>query len=181
MRTLEIDSAVLVVVDVQGKLASLMHDKEAVFAAQQRIVAAAKALGLPILWVEQNPTRMGPTIPELQGLLAGLQPIAKMSFSCCGEPRFVDALDAMARRQVLLCGIEAHVCVYQTAADLVRGGYEVQMLADAVSSRTEENRGVGLDKARAAGAAITSTETAIFELLKTAEHPAFRDILKIVK
>jgi nicotinamidase-related amidase len=93
----------------------------------------------------------------------------------------MQALEGTARQQVLLAGIETHVCVYQTAAQLVQAGYAVEVAADAVSSRTALNREIGFEKIRAAGAALTCVETALFELLGTAEHPAFRDILKIVK
>lgn len=104
-----------------------------------------------------------------------------MSFSCCGEPRVLEALAALGRRQVLLAGIEAHVCVYQTAADLVEAGYEVEIVADAASSRTAANREIGLQKARDAGAIITCVETALFELLRSADAPQFKAILKLVK
>ena len=146
---LKIETTVLVVVDVQGKLAQLMHDRAALFNALQRVIGGARSLALPILWAEQNPDRMGPTIPEIRSLLPDLQPIPKLSFSCAGEPRFLAALQQTGRRQVLLAGIETHVCMAQTAADLVAGGYEVEVPADAVSSRTAENRAVGLEKIRA--------------------------------
>jgi nicotinamidase-related amidase len=104
-----------------------------------------------------------------------------MTFSCCGDERIMTALAELDRRQVLVCGLEAHVCVYQTAVDLVRNGYEVQVVADAVSSRTEANRRIGLGRARDGGAGITSVETCLFELLNVAEGPAFKQILRIVK
>ena len=178
---LAIENTALLVVDVQGKLASLMHDREALYAQLQKLVMGAKALGIPILWAEQNPERMGATIPELAERLRPLSPIAKMSFSCWGEPRFRDALGMTGRKQALLCGIEAHVCVCQTACDLVAAGYEVHVVADAVSSRTLQNRSVGLDRAREAGGHITSVEGCLFELLRTADHPSFRDILRLVR
>ena len=178
---LEVNQTVLMVIDVQGKLAQRMYDRAQLFAAQQRLIRGAQVLGVPILWVEQNPSRMGKTIPELAALLAGQAPISKLSFGCCGEPAFMRRLEALGRRQVLLAGIETHVCVYQTAAALAGLGYEVQAVADAVSSRTLANRQIGLTRMRAAGAGVTSVETALFELLGTAAHPAFKDLLKIVK
>jgi nicotinamidase-related amidase len=178
---LDIGDTVLIVIDVQGKLASVMFEKDALFENLRRAIAGTKSLGLPVLWVEQNPSRMGATSPEVAEMLAGLSPIPKMAFSCCGEPRFVKALEASGRRQVLLCGIESHVCVCQTALDLHDRSYEVHVLSDAVSSRTQRNREIGLERMRQAGVTLSGVEMALFELMRTAEHAAFRDVLRIVR
>jgi nicotinamidase-related amidase len=178
---LQTGSSVFVLVDVQGRLAEAMHGKEALFENLRRAVAGARALGVPILWTEQSPEKIGPTIPQLAELLAGEKPIPKTSFSCCGEKAFMDRLLSSGRRQVILAGIEAHVCVYQTAADLTEAGYEVEVVSDAVSSRTEANRLLGLERIRACGARVTGVEMFLFELMRTAAHPAFREILKIVR
>jgi len=178
---LELKNTVLIIVDVQGKLANLMHKKEVLFENLQKIIKGAKILGIPVLWAEQNPQGLGPTIPEVATLLSDIQPISKIEFSCCGSEHFVKALKELKRKQVLIAGIEAHICVYQTAIDLIGLGYEVQIVADAVSSRTEGNKKIGLDKTRDAGATLTSIETALFELLKVAEGEKFKEILKIVK
>jgi nicotinamidase-related amidase len=179
---LKTDQTLLVVIDVQGKLAQVMCQKEALFANLEKIIRGAQVLGLPIIWTEQVPAKLGPTSPEIAALLAEqTQPIAKSSFSCWGHPPFVEALTALNRRQVLLTGIETHVCVYQTALDLLNAGYEVQTVTDAVSSRTTENKRVGLEQVKACGAALTSTEMALFELLRVAEGPQFKEIAKIVK
>ena len=175
------DQTLLLLIDIQGKLAELMHGKEDLYQNLRRITMGAKALNLPILWLEQIPEKMGPTITELRELLPTEQPIPKKSFSCCGEPAFMSKLQATGRKQVMLAGIEAHVCVFQTAADLLQLGYEVHVVADAVSSRTPSNRQTGLDRIRNAGGEITSVESALFELTRTAEHPAFRDLLKIIR
>jgi len=174
--------AVLLVVDVQGKLAQLMHEKEALFDALVRLVKGARVLRIPILWLEQNPKGLGPTIPEIAGAMPeGLSPIPKMSFSCCGEPRFLEALLATGRRQVLLCGIEAHICVYQTAMDLKERGCEVHVVADAVSSRKPFSRDVALMKLGRGGIQLTTVEMALFEMLGVAEGPEFKEIVRIVK
>ena len=178
---LAVENTVLIIIDVQGKLAQLTHQKEALFENVRKMIRGAQVLGIPIVWAEQNPRHLGPTVPEVAELLTGIEPIAKLSFSCCGEERFVRALDETGRKQVLVAGIEAHVCVYQTAADLVARGYQVQVVADAVSSRTPENKAIGLAKATEAGASVTSTETALFELLREAKGDRFKAILKIVK
>ncbi len=179
---LKTDQTVLVVIDVQGKLAQVMHEKEALFANLEKIIKGAQVLGLPLIWTEQAPEKLGPTSPEIAALLASqAKPIAKSSFSCCGHPPFMEALKMLNRRQVLLTGIETHVCVYQTALDLLTAGYEVQVVTDAVSSRTAENKHIGLERMKTAGAALTGVEMALFELLRVAEGPQFKEIAKIVK
>ena len=178
---LEIENAVLLIVDIQGKLALLMHRKELLFKNVQKLIKGIRVLGIPILWVEQNPQGLGPTIPEISNLLPDIQPIGKMSFSSCRNDRFLQALQALNRKQVLIAGIEAHVCVYQTAVDLVGIGYEVQVAADAVSSRSLKNKETGLQRMRDSGVSLTSVETALFELLKVADGEPFREIIRIVK
>lgn len=174
-------NTVLVIVDVQGKLARLMADSETLFGNLQRMVRGAQALELPILWMEQIPEKLGPTIPELADLLPGLQPISKTSFSCAGNAQFNSALAQSGRKQVLLVGIEAHVCVYQTALDLVAAGYEVAAVEDAIGSRIASNKDVGVRKMLAHGVTLSSTEMALFELMGDAGHPAFRDIQALLK
>jgi nicotinamidase-related amidase len=171
----------LVVVDVQGKLAQLMHDKETLLKNIRILIQSAKILNIPILWCQQVPEALGPTIPEITELLTGNLPINKSCFSCAGCEEFNTKLEKLSRRQVLICGIETHVCVYQTAVDLLEKNYEVNCVADAVSSRTQSNKEIGLKRIAAEGAAISSTEMALFEILKSAEHPQFRQIAKLVK
>jgi len=171
----------LLVVDIQEKLARAMYAREEFIANVQRLVQGARALGVPILWAEQNPKGLGPTVPEVAGLLHDLTPISKFSFSCAASESCMLQLRQLARSHVLVAGIETHVCVYQTALELLEKGYRVEVVADACSSRTLQNKQIGLDKMRAAGAAITSVETALFELLKVAEGPLFKELLNIVK
>jgi nicotinamidase-related amidase len=158
-----------------------MTDREALYKNLQILVQAAKILEIPVLSCQQVPEALGPTIPEIAGLLTGIEPIDKASFSCCGQEQFNAALESIGRRQILLCGIETHVCIYQTAADLLGRGLEVTVIADAVSSRTERNRQIALTRLAADGAHISSTEMILFELLKTAKHPQFRQIARLVK
>ncbi|MGA2093508.1 MAG: hydrolase [Sedimentisphaerales bacterium] len=171
----------LVVIDVQRKLAELMHDRENLFKNLRILIQAFRILEIPVLWCQQVPAALGPTVPEIAELLTGLEPINKSSFNCCGCEEFNDKMQELGRRQVILCGIEAHVCVYQTAVDLIERDYEVEVIADAVSSRTLVNKEIGLDKIAAEGAQISSVETCLFEILKTAEHPHFRQIAKLIK
>ncbi|MGB6063511.1 MAG: hydrolase [Desulfomonilaceae bacterium] len=175
------EQAVLLVVDLQEKLVQAMHEKQALVEIAAKVVQGAKILGLPILCTEQNPRGLGHTVPEVSELLSDIKPISKLSFSCCGEPRFVEELLKLNRKQALLCGIESHVCVYQTAADLIKLGWEVHVVTDAVSSRTLANKNVGLERCKELGALLTSAETALFELLKVAEGDEFKQMLKVVK
>jgi nicotinamidase-related amidase len=175
------EDTALVLIDVQGILVRIMHNKEALVDNLKKMVKGALILGLPILLTEQNPAGLGPTLREIAELLPGKKPVSKFDFSCCGCEQFMKELKAVNRQNILIVGVEAHVCVYQTAADLVNLNYDVQVVADAVDSRTLENKQIGLEKSKAAGAGITSTEIALFELLKIAKGDKFKEIIKIVK
>jgi len=170
-----------IIVDVQTKLFSLMDEKEKLSENFQKLVSGMLALGIPILWMEQNPDGLGPTIPEVKGLLGALEPMRKKSFSCCASTEFMEKLEALERKNVVIAGIETHICVYQTASDLLERGYAAAVVADAVSSRTEKNMAIGLQRISAIGASISSVEMILFELLRTAEDGAFKEILKLVK
>jgi nicotinamidase-related amidase len=146
-----------------------------------RITRGAWILGLPILWNEQLPDKLGPTIPQIKEILEGMEPMVKKAFSCCGNDQFVKKLKATNCHQVLLVGIETHVCVYQTAIDLIKDGYEVHLVGDAVSSRKLENKQIGIQAMKDAGAKVTSVEMALFEMLQVAEGDKFKQITKIVK
>ena len=174
-------NTIAVVIDVQEKLIHAMHEKTTLLSNLQKLVAGSKALGVPMLWTEQYPEGLGPTIPDIAEHFHDMQPIVKRCFSCCGHHQFITSLEASHRKQVVIVGIETHVCVYQTAMDLLRLGYEVQVVADAVSSRTAESKHIGLQRMRQAGAIVSSTEMVLFELLKVAEGPKFKEILKIIK
>ncbi len=159
---LTLENSVLIIVDVQGKLAQLMYKKEELFKNLRIIIKGAKILGLPIVWIEQNPQGLGTTIPEVAELLTDIKAIAKLSFSACGCEGFAEKLKALNRKQILIAGIETHICVYQSSVDLLNQGYEIHVITDAVSSRTPENKQIGLDKIKDAGGLLTSTETALF-------------------
>lgn len=176
-----VDNTVFILIDVQGNLAQAMYEKEELFSNLQKLISGMRVLDVPVIWMEQVPERMGPTIPELTPLLEGNTPISKASFSCCGVEAFESRLAETGRKQVLIAGIEAHVCVYQTALDLLDKGYAVEVVADAVSSRVRSNKEAGLAKAKDSGAALTTTEMILLELLRGADHPRFKDILKLIK
>jgi len=175
------EHAALVVVDIQGKLATLMHEKDAFYQAAARMIKGCQIIEVPVLWNEQLPDKLGETIPEIKELFEGDSPLVKKSFSCCGNEAFMDKLKEFDRNQVLIVGMETHVCVWQTAQDLIEEGYEVFLVADAVSSRTVENKQIGIEAIRDLGGNITSVEQSLFEMLVEAEGDKFKQIIKLVK
>lgn len=175
------EKTVLVVVDIQGKLAHMVHEHEVLFSNVKKMIKGAKILGLPVIWLEQNPKGLGPTVPEIAEELNGFEPMAKMTFSCAGHKPFLQKLKDTGCIDVLLAGIETHICVYQTAMQLFDLGYDVEIIADAVSSRTLENKTIALQKMRDTGIKISSVEMCLYELLQVADGDMFKQILKIVK
>jgi len=137
-------------------------------------------LDVPVLWLEQYPQGLGPTIPEIAAEMKG-EVIEKITFSAYDTEEFRKQLESLGRKKVLLAGIETHICVYQTAAHLLANGYEVEVLADCVSSRTKGNREIGLQKMMQLGAKLTSVEMALFEMQGIAKGDSFKAISKIVK
>jgi nicotinamidase-related amidase len=176
---LKTDNAVLVVVDVQGKLARMVDRSDYVIGNVAKAVRGAKALTIPVVVTEQYPEGLGPTIAEVADALESYRPITKRTFSCCGVDEFIERLGR--RRQVLIVGIETHVCVYQTVMDLLAAGYEVHVLTDAVSSRDPENAAFAIQRMIDEGAKASSVEMALFELLEIARGDIFKEILAIVK
>jgi len=173
--------AVLVVVDVQGKLAQMMYERSLLFQNLRTVISGVQLLGVPIILVEQTPEKLGSTVSEVGELLSDIEPIAKKTFSCAGDPRFMSRLRGLERNNVILTGIETHVCVYQTAADLMALNFQVHVVADAVSSRTESNKRIGLNRIIADGGHATSTEMLLFELQRSAEGELFRKLIGLVK
>jgi nicotinamidase-related amidase len=179
---LEADRSVLVVVDIQEKLSARMAERDAVVAATRSLIAAARRLRVPVIVTEQYPRGIGPTAPELVTALEGeYAPIEKLSFGCAREPAFMARFKALGRTQVALCGMEAHICVLQTALGLLEAGCAVHVAADAVCSRSAENKRIGLELVREAGAAVTCWETVVFQWLEKAGTPEFKDLLPLFK
>lgn len=176
-RLLDRDRAALVVVDVQEAFRKAVLDFERVASETARLVEGAKVLGIPTVVTEQYPKGLGATVPEVADHLDGVEPLPKVCFSAADAEGF----DLGGRDQALLCGIEAHVCVSQTAHALLDRGVEVHVARDAVSSRTAENRDLGLHKMEGSGAVVTSVETALFELVGAAGSPEFKRIQELVK
>ena len=181
MALLSQEDSVLMVIDMQGNLYESMQDKPFLLENVRKLIRGMQVFGIPVIVTEQIPEKLGPTIEPVVSLLPDAPRIPKSDFSCCGEEKIMKALKALERQQVLLCGIETHVCVYQTAVDLLGFGYDVYLVADAVSSRTVLNREIGIRKMCDEGARLASTEMVLFELIRSADDPKFREIFKIVK
>ena len=178
---LKYDKSVLVIVDVQTKLLNVMHDYPVLIENLKKLVRGVQTLGVPIILTEQYPVGLGGTADELRALLNGIQPIQKMAFSCCAEDNFLTELRRHNREQVIVCGIEAHICVYQTCRDLLDRKYEVHLVTDGIASRQPENKNLVVTKLQGAGVYLTSVEMALFEMLKDAHNEHFKAIAKIIK
>ncbi len=182
-RTLEPQHCALVVVDIQQKLLPPIFNKEALVKNSQLLIRLAKILDLPVMATTQYSKGLGPTVPEIASLLDDVTPTDKLEFSCFGSDAFRSHLKALPgdRNTVLLCGMEAHICVMQTALGALNDGYLVHVATDAVGSRAESNWKVGLDRMKAAGAVMSSTEMMMYELLRCSGTPAFKELLPYLK
>ena len=185
MQRLDPASSLLLVVDVQERLAAAMQAAamERLTASALLLLESARILGVPVVASEQYPKGLGPTVPALAEKLraAGVAPIDKMTFDACAEPRVARELAARGPRSVVVAGMEAHISVFQTARELARRGFQVHVVADAVASRREENRALGLSLCERAGAVVTPAETVVFDWLGRAGTDAFKAIAKLVR
>jgi nicotinamidase-related amidase len=182
MARLNLNEAILVVVDVQEKFMPVLFEPQRLVSACQLLIGGAKILGLPILVTEQLPEKLGPTVTELREVLgSNYRPIIKAEFSAFANESFRRTFAATERTQLILCGIEAHVCIRQTTLDALALGYEVFLVEDAVSSRYEFLYRSGVQSCVEAGAKRTNAEAVLFELMATAEHPQFREVQNLVK
>jgi nicotinamidase-related amidase len=174
---LEADRTTLVVVDVQEAFRKAIPAFDRIAKATATLIEGAEAIGIPIVISEQYPKGLGETVPEVaEHLPDDVEPLEKVVFAASEAEGF----DLEGRDQVLLCGIETHVCVNQTALDLLASGVEVQVAEDAVGSRSDQNRRVGLQKMEGAGAVMTSVETALFELLGRAGTDEFKRVQRLI-
>jgi nicotinamidase-related amidase len=181
-RPLRAEECALAVIDIQEKLLPSIWEKERVVRNSQLLVRMAEAMDIPILVSAQYVKGLGPTVPEIASLLPEIRPIEKLEFGCFGNDAFCSAVEGLAGRNTLLvCGIESHICVMQTALGALNQGMRVHVAADAVSSRTELNWKLGLERMRDAGAVISSTEMMLYELMGKSGTPVFKEMLKWVK
>jgi len=172
----------LLVVDVQERFRDVIDGMAGVIAGCARLLRFWDRLELPVLVTEQHPAGLGRTLPELMALLpAGTTALPKVAFSCAGDAGFRRALEPLGRDQIVVCGIETHVCVYQTVLDLLGGGRQVALAVDATSSRRAHDRRAGLDRMRDLGAQLMSVEMILFEILREARTDDFRRVADILK
>ena len=182
-RPLEAEQCALVVIDIQEKLLPPIFQKDQLVRNSQLLIRAAGILKIPAIVSTQYSKGLGSTVPEVASLLSGIDAVDKTLFSCFGSDMFCALLKRLPgqRNTLLLCGMESHICVTQTALAALRDGYLVHVASDAVSSRTEWNWKIGLDRMRAAGAVISSTEMMIYELMRSSSSAAFKELLPHLK
>ena len=181
-RVLHPQDCALAVIDIQEKLLPPIFEKERLVRNAALLVRLADILSLPVIVSTQYEKGLGPTIAEISALLPEMKPVDKLEFGCFGNSDYCSAIGNLAdRNTLLLCGMESHICVTQTALGALNQGLNVHVAADAVSSRTELNWKVGLNRMQAAGAVISSTEMMIYELLGKSGTPAFKEMLKHLK
>lgn len=182
-RPLDAEQCALLVIDLQQKLLPPIFHKAQIVRNTQLLIRAAGILRIPALVSTQYAKGLGETVPEIAALLTGTAPVDKTPFSCFGSDIFCSLLKRLPgqRNTLLLCGMETHICVTQTALGALREGYLVHVASDAVSSRTEWNWKIGLDRMRAAGAIISSTEMMIYELMRSSSSVAFKELLPHLK
>ena len=172
------DGAVLLLIDLQERLMPVIHDHEAVVARAVRLAEAAALLDVPVRATEQNPAALGPTVPPLAGYPQEV--MAKTTFSAAGDPGLAALLPA-GSGEIVVAGCEAHVCVLQTVLDLLASGHRVAWAADATGSRDPADRTAAIDRARQHGAEIVTSEMVLFEWLRSARHPKFREVHKLLR
>ena len=180
--TLQADAAALVIIDLQEAFRNAIPDFSEIAANSALMARGAQLLGVPILVTEQYPQGLGPTAEEIRYSLPDEHEIIeKTTFSSCGASAFNERLKALATKHVIVCGIEAHICVNQTVHDLLHEGYAVHLLTDCISARFAHNKQAGLAKMQQSGAVPSSIEMALFELLRDAKHAQFKEIQKLIK
>jgi len=182
-RPLVADSCALAVIDIQEKLLPPIFNKDQLVKNSQLLIRLAGILHIPVIVTTQYSKRLGQTVPEIASLVENVETIDKLEFSCFGKDEFCSAVKSLPgnRNTLLVCGMEAHICVLQTVLNGLERGYLVHVASDAVGSRTEWNWRVGLDRMRTAGAVISSTEMMMYELLRKSGTPAFKELLQYIR
>lgn len=178
---LKLDDTAVVIIDIQGKLAKIVHQSKELLDNVEKLIKGAQILDVPILWLEQYPKGLGPTSEQLKQHFTDQTPIEKITFSACKNEQFQEALNKVDKKSYLVAGIETHICVYQTVCELLSLGKEVEVVVDGVSSRTLQNKEIGIEKMKSLGAKVTSVEMALYELMETAKHPKFKEISNLIK
>jgi nicotinamidase-related amidase len=180
--TLDAERTALVVIDMQESFRNVISDFPETAARIAQFAHGVQLLGVPLIVTEQYPKGLGHTAGEIRTVLpAHLEPVEKTAFSACGAREFLAQLDETGARHIILCGIEAHICVNQTAHDLLARGLQVHLLTDCITARTEHNKQIGLAKMQASGALPASVESVLFELMRDAKHEQFKMVQKLIK
>jgi hypothetical protein len=169
------------IIDIQERLVPVMIGKERFILNTCRLVLGLRELSIPLIITQQYSKGLGETLPEITTLISHFNPIEKTSFSCYDEPDFVDSIKNIGVKNVIICGIESHICVLQTAIDLKTAGYNPVVVFDCISSRSKQNLKLALERFRYEGILVTSYESILFELTRDANDPAFKGISKLVK
>lgn len=181
MGSLHPDRCCLLVIDVQEAFLPAIHQFDRVEANLRGLLHMGRRHGLPVVATEQYPKGLGPTLPSLVAEMDPFDPLTKTHFDACREPGFLPLIHATGATQIIVAGVESHVCVQQTCRSLARRGYRLHVVADACSSRTPENQAIGLGLMREAGISITSTEAILMELLGDARGELFKETLAVLK
>lgn len=179
-KLLKQDDAVLLIIDVQEKFKKAMPNYEEIVHNVATLAKAAQILELPVVYTEQYPKGLGATVEEVKKHLDGAKYFEKNQFSCCKDEYLMEYMEKLGRKQVIVCGLETHVCVSQTALDLLHFELQPHIIKDAVVSRSKENKKIGIEKMVNAGAIISCVEMALFELMKSAKHQCFKDVQKLI-
>lgn len=174
-------SSGLLVVDVQGKLAHQVFGSEALLQTVAVVIKVCQKLAVPIIVIEHNPEGLGSTVPGLIDILDGVEIYKKKHFNAMLDEGVRRAIKASGRNHWLVCGIESHICIYQTVCGLLEKGYRPEVLQDAISARSQQQKEIGLQRMMQMGAEVSCVEMALFELLEHFEHPEFKSVLKLIK
>ncbi len=175
------ENTIFVIIDIQDKLVKASNNGLQVVNSSSKVAKAAQILNIPTIITEQYPKGLGHTVETIKGIIPNITPIEKTAFSALEEIEFKEQVKKLNRKQILLCGIETHICVLQTALDLILNGYEVFILKDGVTSRNEYENNVGIDLLKQCGAKITCTEIVLFEWLRSSKHVHFKEIQALIK
>lgn len=182
MSVLNIDDSLLLIIDIQEKLLNAAFNKNDLFRKAEILAKTAKVLNIPYVVTEQYPNGLGGTIPKIADILSDRASyFEKVSFNALEEEKLLDCFNDIRKSQIILCGIETHICVRQTAFALLNRGFQVSVIKDCCGSRSETEHIAGLDVMKQEGCFIKTTETALFELLKSAKHPNFKEIQALIK
>lgn len=171
----------LIIIDVQGKLARIVNESEKLVSNLEKLIRGCQILSIPIIYAEQNPKGLGTTIPEIEKLLSHQKPVEKYTFNALENETFKKAILESNRKQWLICGIEAHICVYQTILGLLSHNFEIEVVADCVSSRSKDSVELALTKLQTKGVGLTNVEMCLYELVKDSRREIFKEILTLIK